>query len=254
MNEVVQTMLNHRSIRQYTNEPIKSADVDIIIKAAQAAPSSINGQQVTIIAVQDEMKKAKLAELCGNQAWIDQAPIFLIFCADFYRSKLAAEKMNKDQIITESIESVIVGATDVGIAMSNAITAAESLKLGTVPIGGVRNQPHELIELLNIPNYVFPVCGLVIGHSADPSDIKPRFPKEAVYHEEAYNKNLRSFLDQYDETISEYMKQRTDNEQNHGWSEMVTFWYEKSYYPEVYSMLLKQGFSMKEESNKKKMK
>ena len=103
MNQVIETFMNHRSIRSYKEDMITDEDLDMIIRAAQAAPSSINGQQVSIIAVKDKEKKAKIAKLTGDQAWIDQAPVFLLFASDFYRAKLAAEKNGVDLVITENL-------------------------------------------------------------------------------------------------------------------------------------------------------
>lgn len=98
------------------------------------------------------------------------APVFLLFCADFNRAKIALEDLNDIKMeITNGLESVLVGAVDAGIALGTATAAAESLGLGTVPIGAVRGNPQELIELLELPKYVFPVSGLVIGHPADRS-------------------------------------------------------------------------------------
>lgn len=108
--------------------------------------------------------------MAGGQPWIDQAPVFLLFCADFNRAKIALEEYNDTPLeITNGLESVLVGAVDVGIALGTATAAAESMGLGTVPIGAVRGKPDELIELLKLPKYVFPVSGLVIGHPADRS-------------------------------------------------------------------------------------
>ncbi|AMA72277.1 MULTISPECIES: NADPH-dependent oxidoreductase [Aneurinibacillus] len=242
MNEVIKTLTNHRSIRSYTNEPVTDEQLDAIIQAVQAAPSSINGQQVTVICVKDPAKKKKIAELVGNQLWVDQAPVFLLFCADFYRAKIAAELNGEELVITDSIESVIVGASDVGIAMGNAIAAAESMGLGIVPIGGARRNPQELIELLDIPEYVFPVAGLVVGHPADPSALKPRLPREAVYHQEKYNRDLRGLIEQYDEQMSKYMSERTGGQETRNWSQTVSAFYKQIYYPKVRPMLDRQGF------------
>lgn len=60
MNEVLKTLKDHRSIRSYTDEPVSPEQLDDIIQAVQAAPNSINGQQVTVITVQDEERKRKL--------------------------------------------------------------------------------------------------------------------------------------------------------------------------------------------------
>ena len=174
MTDVLKTLTDHRSIRRYTEEPLSPAQIDKIVLAAQAAPSSINGQQVSIVCVQDGAARQRAAELCGGQPWIAQAPAFLVFCADFHRAHLAAAMNGREMAIFESVEALLVGACDVGLAMGNAIAAAESLGLGIVPIGGVRSQPQALVEMLELPRYVFPICGLVVGHPANLSSLKPR--------------------------------------------------------------------------------
>lgn len=245
MNEVINTLTNHRSIRSYTVQPVNDEDLTAIIEAFRAAPTSINGQQVTVISVQDKETKAKIAELAGNQAWIAQAPVFLLFCADFNRAKLAADLSGEELVITEGLESIIVGSTDVGIAMGNAMAAAESLGLGIVPIGGARRKPLELIKLLELPEYVFPVCGLVVGHPADLSAKKPRLPQAAVWHKEKYNSDLEDYIKQYDEEVSDYMKKRTNGQETRNWSQTVSSLYNRIYYPEVREMLENQGFNFK---------
>ncbi len=66
--------------------------------------------------------------------------------------------------------------------------AAESLGLGTVYIGAVRNKIDEVARLLNLPAKVYPVFGLVVGYP-DPAvktDIKPRLPQSVTLHRETY--------------------------------------------------------------------
>ena len=242
MNEVIKLLNNHRSIRNYTSELISDEYLDLIIRASQSAPSSINGQQVTIIGVKDEKNKKKLSELVGDQVYVDKAPLFLVFCADFYRAKLAAEITGEKLVITESEEARLVGAVDVGLALSNAIAAAESLGLGIVPIGGIRKEPEAVAELLGLPQFVFPMVGLAIGHPAETSEVKPRFPKEVVYHSEVYNKDLLGKIKEYDEVIKEHMIKATDGKLDKNWSETVSSVYKYVYYPKVKAAIEKQGF------------
>ncbi|MBT2625823.1 NADPH-dependent oxidoreductase [Bacillus sp. HU-1818] len=246
MNEVLNTLTDHRSIRSYTDEPVSDAQIDQIIQAVQSAPTSINGQQVTVITVQDKERKKKISELAGGQPWIDQAPVFLLFCADFNRAKIALEELNNIELkVTDGLESVLVGAVDAGIALGTATAAAESLGLGTVPIGAVRGKPDELIELLELPKYVFPVSGLVIGHPADRSAKKPRLPQVAVHHKETYQaEQLKPLIEAYDEQMSEYMKQRTNGKETRNWSQGIAAYYQRLYYPHIREMLEKQGFNV----------
>ncbi|MFS0722533.1 NADPH-dependent oxidoreductase [Paenibacillus sp. 1P07SE] len=246
MNDVYHTLTNRSSIRSYTDQPVSEAQLTQIIEAVQAAPTSINGQQVTVISVQDPVKKAKIAELAGNQAWIAQAPVFLLFCADFRRAQIAAELNGQELVITTGIESIVVGATDVGIALGSAMAMASSLGLGTVPIGGARRSPLALIELMELPKYVFPVSGLVVGHPADPTHKKHRLPQTAVWHRERYEQEpLPELIRQYDEEVSAYMRERTGGKESRNWSQTVSSFYNRIYYPEVRQMLEQQGFDFK---------
>ncbi|GEP63514.1 NADPH-dependent oxidoreductase [Clostridium beijerinckii] len=244
MNNTIENIKNHRSIRQYLDKDISDEIIDEIIKAAQAMPNSINGQQTTVIAIRDKSKKEKLAELVGNQEYVAKAPVFLVFVMDFYRTYLAGEKTGSKQIIHEDIESALVGAVDSGITLGAAIIAAESLGLGTVPIGGIRKNPEEVIELLDLPKYTFPLVGLAIGYPSDESHTKPRIPFESFRHNDTYNKEaIENSIDSYDEEMEAYLKDigRYDKEKN--WSTLTSSVYQNIYYPKVKDAMKKQGFT-----------
>lgn len=243
MSDVLKTLTHHRSIRSYTEHPVSEAQLDGIIRAAQAAPSSINGQQMSIVCVQDQANKARIAELSGGQAWIAQAPVFLLFCADFHRAHLAAQKHGREMVIAASVEALIVGACDVGLAMGNAIAAAEAQGLGIVPIGGVRNQPLALVEMLELPRYVFPICGLVVGHPASFAAIKPRLPRAAVFHREKYQADQQSLIDEYDPVLASFMDRVTNGRITKNWSQSVAEFYDHLYFPEIRTALEHQGFA-----------
>ena len=245
MNETIKTLLDHRSIRSYTNKEISEDELDLILKSAQAAPSSINGQHMSIIVVKDKDKKSQLAEIAGNQVYIEEAPIFLVFCMDFYRAKLAAELNGVDFKATNSLEATLVGSIDVGLSMANAITAAESLGLGTVPIGALRNDATKVAELLNLPDYVFPLCGLVIGHTKNSSGKKPRFQKDAVVFQETYNHNLNSAVKAYDDVMSTYMIDRTSGKSNRNWSESISNFYKNEPSRNIFQAMVKKQFKNK---------
>jgi len=222
MNQVIETILNHRSIRSYKDQALPEEHLALLVQCAQKAPSSNNGQPVTIIAVTDKTKKAQLAELCGNQPYIAEAGVFFVFCIDFYRGKLACEKTNNEFCITDEFTATVIGTFDAGLAMQNMIVAAESLGYGTVPIGGILNDPQAVISLLEIPAYVFPICGLVVGYPKDYSQVKPRLPLKAVFNRDKYDPNQKTYIDEYDEVMAEYMAERTNGESRRNWSETIS--------------------------------
>ena len=111
-------MLAHRSIRSYTDRTVSDEDLNSIIRAVQAAPNWVNLQLVSIIAVKNTDHRRRLAELCGNQVHIAEAPVFLVFCTDYHRVALACHK--KEQTLDEvmqDIDTLLVGAHEVGIAL-----------------------------------------------------------------------------------------------------------------------------------------
>lgn len=243
-NQVIDNMLSHRSIRSYTDKAVNEENLDTIIRAIQAAPNWVNLQLVSIIAIKNAERRKLFAELCGNQQHIAEAPVFLVFCADYYRVALACRK--KGQIfdeIMQDIDTLIVGAHEVGIALEAATVAAESLGLGTVPIGDVRKNAQEVIRELQLPEYVFPILGLCIGYPANNPGLKPRLPKDAVFFEETYNPHLAEKLAIYDEAYSQYLQKRPWNNRVGNWTELVADFYLHPYhYKGVINALNNQGF------------
>lgn len=246
MNNTIDTIKNHRSIRQYLDKDVSDELINEIAKSAQAMPNSINGQQTSVIVVRDKKKKEKLAELVGNQEYVAKAPVFLVFIMDFYRTYLAGEKTGFKQVIHEDIEGILAGSVDVGIALGASVVAAESLGLGTVPIGGIRKNPEEVIELLGLPKYTFPMVGLVIGYPADESHKKPRVPFNSFRHNESYDtKAVKESIDIYDEQMSKYLKEIGRFEQETNWSTTTSRIYQSVYYPNVKDAINKHGLKTK---------
>lgn len=250
MNEVIRQMGKHSSVREFDiSKDVSEQQVQVIIKSAMAAPNWINGQQVSVIAVRNPDRKTLMAKLAGDQKWVEEASVFLVFCMDFYRSKIAAEKNNKKFRIVDDVEALIIGATDVGIALGTAVVAAESMDLGTVPIGGIRKNAEEVIKILELPEYVYPISGLAIGYPKVIPGQKPRLPLQATYHTERYDlSKMTDLIDQYDETMVSYISERTNGQDTSNWSSKVATFYETRFEPyadETSSILKKQGFHYK---------
>ena len=240
MNDVIRTIQNHRSHRSYLPKEVDELMLEQIIQSVQAAPSWINGQQVSVIAIKDRERKKKLAALSGNQKYIEEAPVFLVFCLDFYRTYLASQMENTPFEVSDNIDTLLVGSTDVGIALGTAVIAAESLGLGTVPIGGIRRNLEEVITELNLPPYVLPISGLCVGYPDGDPGLKPRLPQEAVYHEEIYQQDLKPALENYNTTYQAYLEERSSGKQSGTWTKAVASFYSKQYYEGIENALKKQ--------------
>lgn len=90
--ETIENLCSHKSIRKYTDKPVNKEDLERIIRSVQSAPNWNHLQHISIIAIKEKKRREIFAKLCGNQKQIAQAPIFLVFCADFYRTWLACKK------------------------------------------------------------------------------------------------------------------------------------------------------------------
>lgn len=188
-NDTLEGLLAHRSVRAYLDRPLAPGTLEAIIAAAQSASSSSNQQFWSVVAVEDPDRKARLAELAGGQAHIRQAPLFLVWLADLARSEAVAHRAGVGGEALDYMESLVVALVDVALAAQNAVAALESLGLGAVYIGALRNQPEAVAELLGLPPLVAPVFGLCIGHPDPdrPAQVKPRLPQTAVLFHETYD-------------------------------------------------------------------
>lgn len=244
MNDVIKTLKEHRSIRNYTSAAVSEEHLKMIIECAIHAPSSVNGQQWSIIIVDDQEKKDEIAVLCGGQEWISKSSVFMVFLMDYYQIAKRMEEQGLPFENAASAEALMVGSVDVGIAFSNAMTAAESLGYGVVPIGAVRREPYEMIRLLELPQYVYPVLGMCIGVPEGEQALKPRLPFAAKVSHNVYDKEKSSLVHAYDKEIRDYLINRTGNPDSKTWSEAVGNIYKKVYFPKVKGSLCQQGFSL----------
>ncbi len=244
-NPVLSQMSEHRSIRAYTDEPITETELQAIIAAVEEGPDWCNFQHVSIVAIDDPAQRQRAYELCGNQDHVLEAPVFLMFCADFYRTWLACDCDQEafDQV-TRVADNIIVGSVEVGIALGSATVAAEALGLGTCCVGSAREREPEMRELLQLPRYVFPVCGFCIGHAAETPDLKPRLPERAVFFRDHYDADLKPVIEEYDEAYRQYLATRSSNQKDGSWTQEVASYYTIPYtrYEDIPEMLLHQGF------------
>ncbi len=182
----IKTIHKHASVRRYKDEPVARHLVEEIVVAGQRASTSSNMQCYSVIVVEDRDRRHKLAQLCGNQAHIRQAPVFMAWCADLSRLERVCHRRGYEQV-SENVESFLVSAVDVALVMQNAALAAESMGLGMCYIGAIRNNPREVIRLLSLPELVFPVSGMTLGWPAVDPKVRPRLPLQAILHWEKYD-------------------------------------------------------------------
>lgn len=230
MNQTIETILNHRSIREFTDEKLTKEQIQTIVKAAQSASTSSYVMAYTIIGVTDDAIKEQLRQVSGQPYVKDNGHLF-VFCADLRR---IYEQTSKDEIVEEGLQSTeqfIVAVVDAALAAQNAVIAAESMGLGICYLGSLRNDIRRTSEILQLPEFVVPLFGIAVGYPNHQPEQKPRFPLEVVYHENHYDQDQekqKQYLEDFDKHIKDYYSSRSENKRMDTWTDQMRRRYSKT--------------------------
>lgn len=242
---VIELLTAHASVRKYKDIPLSKEDVRTLVQASQHAASSHFVQAYSVIHVTDQAKREQLAELASNKRQFLSAGAVLIFCADYCRLAKAAELHGKE-IDYSHAENMLVGAVDVALFAQNVAIAAESKGYGICYIGGIRNAPAEISELLDLPDGVAPLFAMSIGVPDEANEVKPRLPVEAILHENSYDAaKYNEILPAYDQTMHDYYLNRGSNQKDTAWSVQMANFLAEPRRTHMKEFLAKRGFTFK---------
>ncbi|MBD7907435.1 oxygen-insensitive NADPH nitroreductase [Sporosarcina gallistercoris] len=239
---IIDLLNSHASVRSYTDEVLSKETVRELVSAGQHAASSHFVQAYSVVHATDEAVREKLGEYSKNPHQFNGAGAALVFCADFHRLQAAAA-LHDRSIDFSHAEALLVGTIDVALFAQNIAIAAESKGYGICYIGGVRNNPAEISELLKLPDGVVPLFGMTIGVPAKVNEVKPRLPVDAVLHENMYDaSNYEEVLRGYDATMATYYETRSSNQKIAGWTEQMADFLESPQRPYMKEFLRDRGF------------
>jgi nitroreductase len=144
-----------------------------------------------------------------------------------------------------SSEAFLLATVDTALVAQNIMVAAEAVGLGGVYIGGIRNNPQQVCELLKIPQHVYPVFGMCLGYPEKRNAVKPRLPLSLVLKEEFYTtEGDDASLLEYDRIISEYYRERTAGKRSNTWSQGVTSMMKTKLRPHMKTFLASKGLDI----------
>lgn len=196
--ETVQLLLQHRTHRAYTDDPISPETLDTVLACALSAPSKSDLQQVSIVVVDDHDLRQSISGLIPSMPWIANAAAFLVFLADGYRIESICAQRGKP-FANDNLDNFLAAVSDASLALQNAIIGAEALGLGCCPISVIRDHMPKIAELLGLPRRVVPLAGLCLGYPAREGHVSMRLPPEVCVHRNTYSaEQLESALDAYD--------------------------------------------------------
>ena len=240
---VTQLLDERVSIRRYRDEPISDELLRTIINAARRSPTSSNMQAYSVVVVRNPATKKELAVLGGDQRHIETCDVFLAICADIHRLEQACAL--HDTQLAHNLENTLVATVDAALLGMSIATAAESFGLGHVMIGGMRNHPQEVAELLGFPDGVYVVFGMCLGFP-DEAKIppqKPRLPEELIIHYETYNtNNFMLHLENHDTELAEHYRSLGRNLHDAAWTGVMATKFSEPRRPELRQILEEMGF------------
>lgn len=159
----IDELLARKSVRKFLDQPVPDDVRAAIIACAINAPTAGNQMLYTILDITDPQIKATLARTCDHQPFIAEAPLVLVFLADCRRWRDAYD-LAGCQSRDPGVADLILACQDTMIAAQNAVTAAQALGLGSCYIGDIVENREEVVELLGLDKWVFPVSLVVFGY------------------------------------------------------------------------------------------
>lgn len=243
----LETILNHRSIRKFTEQPISEELLRTLFEAGMAGSSSGFLQSASIIRVTDKQLRYEIRRICAEaqdakegekygHPYVEHCAELLIYCMDNQRHLQVVPNAQIDWT-----EVTLVGAIDSAIMAQNLLVAAESLGLGGVYLGSVRNDINRLSELLQLPAGVVPMFGMALGYPDQDPAMRPRLPVELVVSTNKFESASKEAVEAYNDTMKAYYVER--GQPGMDWTKQVMNYLDKPARPAILPYLNKQGYA-----------
>lgn len=201
----MENLKRRKSIRKYSNKEVSEALLDTLLEQAERTPTMGNLQLYSVIVTRDDAMKQQLAPAHFNQPMVTGAPVVLTFCADFHRTSLWAAHRNATPGY-DNLLSFLSAATDTLLYCQTFCNLAEEQGLGTCFLGTTVYQPMAIIDLLKLPELVFPVATITLGWPDEDPAQSDRLPIKSILHKETYHDYTPNSIDEcyaYKESLPE---------------------------------------------------
>jgi len=178
-NDVIQYMMNRKSIRKYTNEMPGEEIIHAVVRAGQQAPFA-----------------SQLCSLLLTRKGVPfGAPLLFTICVDLHRMELIMHR-RKWQKVTNDLSMLFFGIQDASLMAENMVIAAESFGMGSCFLGNAPYIADKIAKKYKLPPRVFPLVQLVMGYPAENPPTRPRYPISFSLFEDRYPELSEAEIDQ----------------------------------------------------------
>jgi nitroreductase len=227
-------IMMRRSVRNFKDQEIPEHIIEELLDAANNAPSGGNIQPISVILVQEAEARKELAEMVGQQPWVRNAPLSMIFCLDFLRIKRWASMFETDFKGEKAFLHFLIAYADLMCAAQNVVILAQAHGLGSVYIGTILDVIDTARKRFALPEYVLPMMVLSLGYPKTVPKNVPKLKREVIAHREKYrelkdDEIKKAFEDKYgtfEDTLENYLHRayveavEAGKQQRPGWADI----------------------------------
>jgi nitroreductase len=161
----IETIINRRSIRKYTDKPVDKEVIVQLLKAGMYAPTARNSRAWQFVVIQKREILHHLSQLHPYGKMLHEAPLAIVVCGD--------RNIDKEEGYL---------AINCAAATQNILLAAHELGLGSVWLGVYPRQERmkEISEFLQLPEHLMPVSLISLGYPAEHRAFPERFELEKI--------------------------------------------------------------------------
>ena len=208
MNDIIRLLDERCSTRAYDPAPPTDEEKRACCTRPCARPTAGNLMLYSILEIEDQALKDRLAVTCDDQPFIARAPWMLLFVADFQKWMDLFAACGCDELpgvphgVTPGLGDLVMACNDALIAAQNAVVAAESLGIGTCYIGDIMELGEMHAELLHLPRYTFPAAMLCLGRPKVRPHRTERYENHVV-HKNRYRRLTAAELQEVSRELDE---------------------------------------------------
>jgi nitroreductase len=171
-NDVIESMMNRKSIRKYTDAMPSDEVIHSVVCAGQQAPFA--SQLCSVL-------------LTRKNGVPFRAPLLFTICVDLHRMELIMARRGW-KLVTNDLSMLFFGIQDASLMAENMVNAAESLGMGSCFLGAAPYMADKIARKYKLPPRVFPLVQLVMGYPAEDPPTRPRYPISFSLFEDEYPK------------------------------------------------------------------
>ncbi|MCC8035606.1 MAG: nitroreductase family protein [Rikenellaceae bacterium] len=161
---ILDVIFERKSVRSYTDQAVEQEKIDMMVRAAMAAPSGMDRRPWEIVVVDDREILDKMSEGLGAAKMLQHAPLAMIVCGDTDRSSY--------------------WYLDCSAAAQNLLLAAEAQGLGAVWTAAYPYQERMsvVMDAVGLPENILPLAVIPVGYPAGDEVPKDKYNPDKVHY------------------------------------------------------------------------